>query len=746
MKKKFLILISVLVIFLPVLLIHFYKTQTSKATGTEAGDIGTFSTTGQEQLPQVLASHTTVTSTIGGTTYIYVLGGIDVNYQSTVYKAIVDGSRNIGAFSTVSQTQLPQQLAAHTTVTATIGGTTYIYVLGGVSANDSYQCESTVYKATIDGSGDIGTFSTTNQGQLPQRLGYHTTVTATIGGTTYIYVLGGADSGGNNQSTVYKAAINGSGDIDTFNTTNQGQLPQDLRLHTSFTSTIAGTSYVYVLGGIDSGGNNQSTVYKAAINGSGNMGMFNTTNQGQLPQALYAHTTVTATIEGTNYVYVLGGLSGNYQSTVYKAEINPAHTDVANPVLSQPCGLDISLVLDNSTSITSPELIQMKDAMNTFIASLSGTPTMFSVTRFATTGAILQDFTFDASSASAAINSIPVAGGYTNWEDGLIKAESTFDPRSNPNLVIFASDGNPNTIGNGPGNNASEADAVTTAVAIADSLKTDQNARMLVIGIGSPPTLSNLEAISGTDVNDSTILNSDVITADFSTLATQLANYAQAACGGTITVNNYINSVDPNNRSGTGWAFDVAGNSGNNTDENGQTIAVSVSPSSGYSVVQTTAPNGYTFSSASCQLSDGTPVGSPITNGIGDISIGNNDILTCNFVNIAAVPTNTPTPTITPTPTNTPTPTSSPTPTNTPTPTPTGTLTPTPTLTSTPTPTSTVTPTPSATLTPTNTLTPTATIGLKPGVSLVTGNPNLLTAGAIGIMLTVIGGILMLML
>ena len=86
--------------------------------------------------------------------------------------------------------------------------------------------------------------------------------------------------------------------------------------------------------------------------------------------------------------------------------------------------------------------------------------------------------------------------------------------------------------------------------------------------------------------------------------------------------------------------------------------------------------------------------------------------------------------------TPTPTPTATPTPTDTPTPTPTGTLT--------PTPTSTLTPTPSATLTPTNTLTPTATIGLKP--SLITGNPNILTAGAIGIMLTVIGGILMLML
>ena len=99
-----------------------------------------------------------------------------------------------------------------------------------------------------------------------------------------------------------------------------------------------------------------------------------------------------------------------------------------------------------------------------------------------------------------------------------------------------------------------------------------------------------------------------------------------------------------------------------------------------------------------------------------------------------ASPTDTPTPT----PTDTPTPTLTPTPTATPT----GTLTPTPT--NTPTPTGTVTPTPTFTPTPTSTLTPTAT----PNASqqLVTGNPNLLTAGAIGIMLTVIGGILMLML
>jgi len=56
--------------------------------------------------------------------------------------------------------------------------------LGG--NNDTYNPQTTVYKATIDSSGNIGAFDMTNQGQLPQALLLHSTVTATINGTTYI--------------------------------------------------------------------------------------------------------------------------------------------------------------------------------------------------------------------------------------------------------------------------------------------------------------------------------------------------------------------------------------------------------------------------------------------------------------------------------------------------------------------------------------------------------------------------------
>jgi hypothetical protein len=287
--------------------------------------IGTFSTTSQGQLPQLLEMHTTVTATVGGTSYIYVLGGTNGgSAKSTVYRAQINGSGNVGTFSTTGQGQLPQVLFAHTTVTATVGGTSYIYVLAG---NSGGVVQSTVYRAQIDGSGNVGTFSTASQAQLPQALYTPNSLTAIVGGATYIYVLGGENSGGTRQSTVYRAQIDGSGNIiGTFSTASQAQLPQLLDQQTNVTTTVSGITYVYVLGGANNSGVNQSTVYRAQIDGSGNVGTFSTASQAQLPQAMNFHTTVTATVNGVTYVYVLGGYSGgSAQATVYKAQISLAY-------------------------------------------------------------------------------------------------------------------------------------------------------------------------------------------------------------------------------------------------------------------------------------------------------------------------------------------------------------------------------------------------------------------------------------
>lgn len=302
---------------------------------------------------------------------------------------------------------------------------------------------------------------------------------------------------------------------------------------------------------------------------------------------------------------------------------------VTNPTLSQSCGLDIALVIDNSNSIDSTELSQMKTAMTGFVTALSGTPTEFSVTKFGTNASVVQAFTTNAADVTSAISGIGTGGGGTDWEQAIATARGTFDPRtSKPNLMIFSSDGNP-TFPHCGGSSTCQAD-VDAAVAEANITK-NYPIRILALGIGNDLNVNNLKAISGPTVG--TNLNADVITTDFSTLAAALATFTSETCGGTITVNKYIGSVDPANRAGTGYTFTVGGTTGVTTDSNGQTSAVPVTTGSGKTVVETGLPSGYTYASASCKNQAGLPVGSSITNGVGSITIGSSDVISCDFVN-----------------------------------------------------------------------------------------------------------------
>jgi len=307
------------------------------------------------------------------------------------------------------------------------------------------------------------------------------------------------------------------------------------------------------------------------------------------------------------------------QVKVYYTEpVQPA----TNPTLSQSCGLDIALVLDSSGSISTPELNQMKDAFETFVDTfLPETPTQFSVTDFDDTATMLQGFTSDTSLINTAINT-PTSGGYTNWEQGLLEAQGTFDPRLNPNLVIFASDGNPNRIGN-PTQQVSETEAVNAAMVVANALK-NSGTRIIALGIGDDLSVANLEKISSADA---------VYTSDFSTLAADLTVLASELCGGTITARKIIDE-DGNLQTagdqtpGVDWSFDVAG-SQEVTDQSGYTSAVEVDQGT-YSVSET-LETGYSLIDASCTgtTNNGTLSGTTISG----IEVGNQDIISCVFYN-----------------------------------------------------------------------------------------------------------------
>jgi hypothetical protein len=262
---------------------------------------------------------------------VYVLGGDGSGgLQSTVYMAQIDTNGDVGAFSTASQGQLPMGLYRHNTVTTAIGGTTYMYVLGGRDGNSNDQ--STVYKAQLVKIPSVNTaLAITTNPNNSTNLSLASVGINTSAPTANLDVVGSASLSGNlafngtgtnniymlnNSSLNFVTSPAGAIDNNVFSTTNQGQLPQVLETHSTVTASIGGTNYVYVLGGYS--GSVQSTVYKAAVNTSGDIGAFSTTSQTQLPKTLMDHNTVIAIIGGTTYAYVLGGNDDTFasQSTV----------------------------------------------------------------------------------------------------------------------------------------------------------------------------------------------------------------------------------------------------------------------------------------------------------------------------------------------------------------------------------------------------------------------------------------------
>ena len=230
-------------------------------------------------------------------------------------------------------------------------------------------------------------------------------------------------------------------------------------------------------------------------------------------------------------------------------------TTVANPLLGDACGLDIMLVLDRSGSIDATEMAQMNTAAKQFVdAFLPATPTMMGVVNFDFGGVLDQALTNNTTAIKTAIDSPSLGGGLTNWEDAILKAKAELEgsndraDATNPDLLVMFSDGDPTT-SNGPDTDMND------AVVAANGAKTSSATmpiRILGVGIGSGVTVSSFEKITN-GVGTSSIVppdgitkDTDIIMADFGTLATTLGNLANALCTpqehqkccGTTTVEN----------------------------------------------------------------------------------------------------------------------------------------------------------------------------------------------------------------
>ncbi|MDO8430196.1 MAG: hypothetical protein Q7S73_02415, partial [bacterium] len=128
----------------------------------------------------------------------------------------------------------------------------------------------------------------------------------------YVYVIGGSISGVSYQSTVFYAKLNSDGSTSAW-ATNANALPEIRGLH----SSIIANGYVYVIGGYSN--SFQSTIYYAKLNSDGSTGTWST-NTNALPGSRAQHSSIVA----NGYVYVIGGTANGsvYQSTVYYAKLN----------------------------------------------------------------------------------------------------------------------------------------------------------------------------------------------------------------------------------------------------------------------------------------------------------------------------------------------------------------------------------------------------------------------------------------
>lgn len=326
-----------------------------------------------------------------------------------------------------------------------------------------------------------------------------------------------------------------------------------------------------------------------------------------------------------------------------------------NPALTQSCGLDIGLLADVSGSISSSEMTQLKDAFTTFASAFTGTPTVFSLAKFSTTATVMNSFSMTPAQAVTAISTLPSAGlGNTNWDDGLAKSYGTFDPRpAKPNLIVIATDGNPNRYGNPAQGTGSGTDPVALAAAVtrANTIK-GAGTRILAIGIGTDLNVTNLKAITGTTVAPPapTDASADVVTADFSTLGTAMSDLAKGLCGGKILVQKQFDTngdgqadIDGSTADPllSGYTFGVAGSPSDptpQTTDNTGSLEFSNILNGTYSVTETTLPQNTAIENASC-VNGNQSVGSfdLNTKTVSGLAIGTDDTIACTFLNTSTV-------------------------------------------------------------------------------------------------------------
>ena len=226
-----------------------------------------------------------------------------------------------------------------------------------------------------------------------------------------------------------------------------------------------------------------------------------------------------------------------------------------NPSWPGFCGLDVALLFDESTSISSSEWSQMKSAAANLALALQGTPSRVAQFSFSTTALTgkyvpltsVQSAT-DATALAAQINAKSQSGGFTNWDEGLYQIAQKSESYD---AVLILTDGDPTVYGTETSGNVRIV-TVQEAVHSANAVKAE-GTRIVGVGIGlASASAKNLAAISGPTVGSDYYLP-----AGFGDLDAALKEIASSQCGGTVVIEKQLGDSIPGT-TGTdsnGWPF-----------------------------------------------------------------------------------------------------------------------------------------------------------------------------------------------
>ena len=247
--------------------------------------------------------------------------------DSVRFNLITSGVFSPSTIAWTSTTALPQGLqglgAVFVPIDSGASAGNYVFAIGG--ADTTQHATRAVYSAPVQQSGALGSWATTLT-QLPQPRAYAATVAATactaaLPDTTaaYLYVIGGQDSAGRDQSSVLYARVPLDGSVGAWQSATS--LPASL--HAAMATVFRG--FIYVAGGADSTNRALTAAYRAQINANGSLGPWQA--MASLPHGV-AYGTM---LNFGPYLYAVGGDSG----TAAPSQTTTSGTEMASAVLGR---------------------------------------------------------------------------------------------------------------------------------------------------------------------------------------------------------------------------------------------------------------------------------------------------------------------------------------------------------------------------------------------------------------------------